>query len=291
MLDGRAVAGDRGNLGADVRGSSPLARRSAEFAEALRTTRGRRDRRGAVSSLIEPDLKEGTGGLRDIQSLGWLGAALGRSPEEAGVLRSAERAAIDAAEEFLLRVRGALHLETGRESDRLLLEQQPTDRRPMGFSTSRGLRAVDGSCARSSSTHARSSTSCPRRSSGSCGAPRRRPGSIPLAEGVLRAFAEVARSRGVMPAAVLDVIESDGPQDEVAWTDGVREAFLELLRAGPGAIGALEAMDRLGLLVRYLPVWGAVRCRPQRDPYHRSSVDVHLLRAFAACGAAARGSR
>jgi [protein-PII] uridylyltransferase len=42
----------------------------------------------------------------------------------------------------------------------------------------------------------------------------------------------------------------------------------------------LEAIDRIDLLVRYLPEWGAVRCRPQRDPYHRYTVDVHLLRTL-----------
>ncbi len=61
----------------------------------------------------------------------------------------------------------------------------------------------------------------------------------------------------------------------------MRDAFLALLRAGPQATRALETLDRLGLLARYLPAWAAVRCRPQRDPYHRSSVDVHLLETFA----------
>ena len=283
-MDGRAIAGDREIW--DRTHERVLAARRADpraFAEALRDdATWRHEERGAVSSLIEPELKEGSGGLRDIQSLGWLGAALGRSPEEAGVLRSAERAALDAAEEFLLRVRGALHLETGRATDRILLEQQPTVAAQMGFVDEPDLRAVDG-LMRAVFEHARQvehvvSSAFDRFLRGASATA----GLDPTPEGVLRAFAEVARSRGVMPAAVLDVIESDGPQDEVAWTDGVREAFLELLRAGPGAIGAFEAMDRLGLLVRYLPVWGAVRCRPQRDPFHRSSVDVHLLRAFEA---------
>jgi len=43
----------------------------------------------------------------------------------------------------------------------------------------------------------------------------------------------------------------------------------------------LEVLDRMGLLVRYVPAWADVRCRPQRDPYHRFTVDVHLLTAVA----------
>ncbi|HEX2288250.1 MAG TPA: ACT domain-containing protein, partial [Gaiellaceae bacterium] len=43
-------------------------------------------------------------------------------------------------------------------------------------------------------------------------------------------------------------------------------------------------LDRVGLLERYVPAWGPVRCRPQRDPYHRASVDVHLLDSLAGVG-------
>jgi [protein-PII] uridylyltransferase len=39
----------------------------------------------------------------------------------------------------------------------------------------------------------------------------------------------------------------------------------------------LDVLDRMGLLGRYLPAWSTVRCRPQRDPYHRSTVDAHLV--------------
>jgi [protein-PII] uridylyltransferase len=97
---------------------------------------------------------------------------------------------------------------------------------------------------------------------------------------MLRALAAVTRAREVVPAAALDAMSAtaipDGP-----WSEGVRDAFLDLLRAGPGSVRALETLDRIGLLERYLPAWRAIRCRPQRDPYHRSSVDVHLLGSLA----------
>jgi [protein-PII] uridylyltransferase len=195
-------------------------------------------------------------------------------------VRVAERESVEAADEFLERVRGALHLETGRPGDRLVLEQQPPIARDLGFSDEPGLLAVDA-LMRTVFEHARQIEHVSRSM-----LDRYLRGAItstepdPTPEGVLRAFVEVARDRGVMPAATLDRIAEVPIDTAVGWTDGVREAFLELLATGTESVGALEALDRSGLLVRYLPAWASVRCRPQRDPYHRFSVDVHLLHAL-----------
>jgi [protein-PII] uridylyltransferase len=64
---------------------------------------------------------------------------------------------------------------------------------------------------------------------------------------------------------------------------------VELLRSGRAAIPVLEALDQKGLLVRLLPEWAAVRSRPQRNAYHRFTVDRHLCEA--AAGAASRAGR
>jgi [protein-PII] uridylyltransferase len=84
-----------------------------------------------------------------------------------------------------------------------------------------------------------------------------------------------------MPAASLDAMSAVAIDADRPWTPPTRTAFLELLRCGPAAADALETLDRIGLLECYVPAWGPVRCRPQRDPYHRSSVDVHLLATLA----------
>jgi [protein-PII] uridylyltransferase len=78
----------------------------------------------------------------------------------------------------------------------------------------------------------------------------------------------------------LDAVESVDPPGEMEWSGAIRDAFLRILRAGKGATDGLRVLDRTGLLVRLIPEWVDVRCRPQRDPYHRYTVDVHLLRAF-----------
>jgi [protein-PII] uridylyltransferase len=102
----------------------------------------------------------------------------------------------------------------------------------------------------------------------------------PTPEGILRAFLQTSGAPKVMSAAALDRISSVPVPDPVEWDDGLRDAFLALLATGSEGVRALEALDRIGLLVRFLPCWAAVRCRPQRDPYHRYTVDVHLLQAL-----------
>lgn len=281
MLDGRLLAGASAPWGA-VRDAvvASVREEPRAFAEALAADAdARRERHGAVSSLLEPELKEGSGGLRDVRLLGWLEAAIGRPLEEAGVLRAAEREATDEADEFLERVRGALHLGSGRATDRLTLEQQPQIARDLGFLDEPGLAAVDG-LMRAVFEHARQVEHVTRSAfdrflRGTVDVPDVEPSAV----GILRAFTAAARERGVMPAAALDRIQSAAPA-ELTWTDDVRDAFLGLLREGVDGVRALEILDRIGLLERYLPAWGDVRCRPQRDPYHRSSVDVHLLHAL-----------
>lgn len=282
MLDGRAIAGDAVPwVDALSRVSAPIREDPRAFAESLRAdAEDRRERYGDVSGLLEPDLKEGAGGLRDVQLLRWLEAAVGTPLEGAGLARSAEREGVDAADEFIERVRSALHLETGRATDRIVLEQQPPVARELGFSDEPGLAAVDG-LMRAVFEHARMVEHVTR-----AVLDRYLRGSSvelevdPTPGGVLRSFAPVARERGVMPAATLDRIAGVALPERVEWTDGVREAFLGLIATGSDGVRALETLDRIGALVRYLPAWDAVRCRPQRDPYHRFSVDVHLLRAL-----------
>ncbi|HJS26960.1 MAG TPA: nucleotidyltransferase domain-containing protein, partial [Actinomycetota bacterium] len=141
MLDGRLLAGD-GSVWVEARARvlEPVRTDPRGFADRLVDDRGaRRERYGSVSSLLEPDVKEGTGGLRDVQNLRCLEVAIGSTLEEAWTLRGAERHAVDDAEEVLVRVRSALHLEGGRGSNRLVLEQQAPIAAGMGFVDERGL--------------------------------------------------------------------------------------------------------------------------------------------------------
>src|SRR5581483_7518473 len=298
MLDGSTIAGD-GELLEGVR--SRLLDRIRDdpraFAERLAADAADRlERFGSVSTLLEPELKEGAGGLRDVHALGWLADAVCRPSDRragapppsarlaslarAGLLREAERERLEEAAEFLTRVRSALHLETGRPANRLHLDQQPAIANAMGFEDEPGLSAVDG-LMRAVFAHARqveqiSGAAFDRYLRG----PSEAIAVEPTPEGVLAAFADVAGRGGVMPTATLDRIEQVEVPRGARWTDAMRESFFRILRAGEEGVRALEGLDRIELLDRLLPEWGPVRRRPQRDPYHRYPVDVHLLRTL-----------
>ena len=283
ILDARLLAGDAGLLAAAAdRVLSALRDDADGFAESLANdARERRTRFGSTAYLLEPELKEGGGGLRDIHAFGWLQAVRGRPLEGDGMLRAAERDQLQAAEEFLTRVRGALHLESGRRTDRLLREQQHDIADAMGFQDEPRLMAADG-LMRAVFEHARAVDALTedvivrgRRPDASTG-----PVDLSDAEDALALIAEAAERGRTLSPAELDAVEAIASPDGLEWSDAISDAFLRILRAGPGATDGIRVLDRTGLLVRLIPEWADVRCRPQRDPYHRYTVDVHLLRAF-----------
>ena len=72
------------------------------------------------------------------------------------------------------------------------------------------------------------------------------------------------------------------------WPEQARQALVAVLGAGRPAIAVFEALDQAGLLVRLLPEWAAVRCRPQHNPVHRFTVDRHLVETAAEAAALSR---
>ena len=270
MLDMRHVAGDEGIVTDAAARVATWARRDPRaLATAIREDAARRaERFGSAAHLLEPDLKEGSGGWRDLHSIWLLETAVGVQLEEAG----------------LLRARSALHLETGKRIDRLVLDHQPAVARAMGFEDEPKLISIDG-LMRALYEHARQVEFILRAvidrlvEEGASAAP------LPTSPvEVLEAMTNEAEAGREPSAALLDSIEDLDIPAEVAWDADVRRAFLHLLRTGDRGAASLEILDRLGVLARFVPEWSDVRCRPQRDPYHRFTVDVHLtssLRAMA----------
>jgi [protein-PII] uridylyltransferase len=286
MVDIRFVAGEEqlvSDVGARI---EAWARRDPRaFARSLRDDADRRaTRSGSAAHLLEPELKDGSGGWRDLHSIWLLEASVGVPLEEAGLLRGREREALAAAEEFLIRVRSALHLETGKRGDRLVLDHQPAIASAMGFADEPRLIAIDG-LMRALFEHARNVEFLFRAVTERL----REDGAAPVAPpttpaGVLEALAAEAEAGREPSAALMDSIDDLDMLDEVEWDEDVRTAFARLLHAGDRGAASLEILDRLGILAAFVPEWADVRCRPQRDPYHRLTVDAHLSASLRSMG-------
>lgn len=309
LLDLRVVAGDEA-FAHDVRdrARSLAAKRRARVVTALaEAARAREVRPGPVAEMLEPNVKDGSGGLRDLQALAWAGWAVGAEGGlaglvAAGVLAAADLADLDAANERLLDVRVALHRVTGGRSDQLTLQEQDAVARLLGVADADALLRDLADGARQIAWIAREVWS--RLESGQRGPTGRvarrdrvldddvvlRDGHVALLaeapvtlSSTLRVAAAAARCDAAIDRATLHRLgDVDG---DVAWSAGDRAAFFDLLRAGAPLVAVFEALDHVGALVRILPEWGHVRARPQRNAYHRFTVDRHLLEAMVECAA------
>ena len=76
------------------------------------------------------------------------------------------------------------------------------------------------------------------------------------------------------------LVERLAPMPE-PWPDDARRRFVDLLACGRDALPVIEALDQVRLWERMIPEWQPVRSRPQRNAYHRYTVDRHLLEATA----------
>jgi [protein-PII] uridylyltransferase len=105
----------------------------------------------------------------------------------------------------------------------------------------------------------------------------------------LQAAALAAQREAPLARAALDVLAESAPVLSNQWPPAARTALVELLLTGHRAVPVIEALDQVGVWVRVLPEWAAVRNRPQRNAYHRFTVDRHLVEAAANAGELAGG--
>jgi [protein-PII] uridylyltransferase len=129
-----------------------------EFIEAKLAERAERHKRqGGQRYVLEPNVKEGKGGLRDLQTLYWIGKYLHRVPTRrrlvgAGLLSREEFESFARAEDFLWAVRCHLHYITGRPTDTLTFDLQVEVAARMGYADRAGAARSKSSCRTTSAT-------------------------------------------------------------------------------------------------------------------------------------------
>ncbi|AXX33250.1 [protein-PII] uridylyltransferase [Actinosynnema pretiosum subsp. pretiosum] len=303
LLDARHLAGD-----AEV---------SARLAEGARQAwragvRGRLDeiaesaqrrwaRSGDIAHRVEPDLKHGRGGLRDLTVLDALAAA-----------QLVDRPGVEVAEarRLLLDVRTELRRVAGRPRDVLRAQDGDEVAAALGlldrFALARALSSAARTIVYAVDVATRAArAAAPRRGLGVFARSplRRAPARKPLDEGVVLHGSEVALARDASPtrdpalllrvataaarskhpiaAGTLSRLADSAPELRQPWPREARDELLALLGAGPGLVDVVEALDRTGLWGRLFPEWGAVRDLPPRDAAHTWTVDRHLVQATA----------
>ena len=313
LLDARRIAGD-GRLWARVERSLVAEQRTRDaerFVQAKANELGaRREKFGDTVFLLEPNVKQGQGGLRDLEAGLWVAQVrfqartLGQVLER-GVLSRHEVAEARAARDFLMRVRHAAHLATGRKEDRLTFELQASLSQELGYSTGpEGMaverfmrqvylaagtlrRVADAVLARAEEERAPRRIFRPERKFGHFKVFR---GRLTVDDGELfqRAPAEVLRlfqhagelgvpiyswARERITEALPALVAARGDPEVV---DALKALFLS--PAGRGAV--LDEMHALGVLGALVPEFGRITAHHQNDLYHVYTVDVHTLRAL-----------
>ncbi len=331
LLDARAVAGDEELVARlRVRATERFfgVRRAPFLHRLVEEVAQRHLRYGGTVYKVEPDLKYGPGGLRDLAVVHWcvmaaygtadLGALAGQ-----GDLSRRLATLLADARDVLLRIRVALHMAVGRASDRLAFQNQE---RMLPYLGGRGgspkaddeevVAAIEGFM-RAYYGAASTVLRFGRRVCEGCVPPRARPSTsrrvderFRVVDGQLHADGD--RIFGGAPVLALDALalaRDEGVRlhgdtfDEVAEvaaepvSEGLaREPaahlrFMELLMH-PGDVGtpsAMELCNELGLLERIIPEMGPCRARMQHEGLHVYTVDQHSLRAVAFLKSVVRG--
>ncbi|MDD9980269.1 MAG: [protein-PII] uridylyltransferase [Gammaproteobacteria bacterium] len=313
LMEGRLVCGSA-DLFARMRERTGPERiwSSRRFFEAKMAEQRERHRKfDDTSHNLEPNVKEGPGGLRDIQTIGWVarrhfGAETLAELVDHGILTTEELGALQTGRRFLWRVRFALHVLTGRAENRLLFDHQRQLAQMLGFEDDGERLGVE----RLMKRYYREVMELSRLNEMLLGHfeevilhIRRRDRVKPINRRfqAVNGYLEVIRKDVFRrhPFALLEVFlllqqhpDVEGVRastirliranryridDRFRADIRARSLFLEILRQPRGINHELRRMHRYGILGAYLPVFERVAGQMQYDLFHVYTVDEHSL--------------
>ncbi|MCX7567788.1 [protein-PII] uridylyltransferase [Sulfitobacter sp. F26169L] len=288
------------------------------FIEAKLAERDARHLKQGQRYVVEPNVKEGKGGLRDLQSLFWIakyihGAEHSADLVTAGVFRIDEYETFKEAENFLWAVRGHLHLLTNRATEQLTFDMQVSVAEAMQYEDSEGRRAVEvfmqaffrhatavGDLTRIFVTkledmHVKSEPLLERLF-------RRRPrikagysviyNRIAIDNNdnflrdplnLLRLFEEALRTGMLIHPDAMRTVKANLHliDDTVRTTPEAQRIFLDLLLKHGNPERALRRMNELGVLAAFIPEFEPIVAMMQFNMYHSYTVDEHTIQTIA----------
>jgi [protein-PII] uridylyltransferase len=284
-----------------------------KFVEVMELFRAeRRDRFGSHSYLLEPHIKEGKGGMRDIQAMLWVSRTVfGLSDlaaiAEAGIIDRQESLAFENSWNMLVQIRNRLHYISKRKNDQLFFEYQEEMAAAFGYRDSGGMLAVEHFM-REVYSHLQTIAVVTDLFfehvcevvgfASSPGHEKQLERDIVERDGSVRLGGQ-ADELGKRPYLLMRFFLQSGKpgmrlhhrtrkiitshlhlvDDKFRTSKRVAKAFLELLTETPEPMPVLEAMLETGLLTAYLPEFSNVESLAQHDLYHIYTVDRHQLQA------------
>ncbi len=280
--------------------------------EKLAENQARHEQYGSSVYLLEPEVKEGEGGLRDIQTAHWIARAMLKAKDLdalalAGIVGTDDIAHLKDSQDFLLRVRNELHFSTGKHQDQLTFEQQEKVSVALGFAREGSLRAVEvfmrtyylhaAQISRLSSLIIHRVTECDKpRFGASYVFGRNLREGIRLSKGHLTVTKpEVLRSSPDNLIRIFDDMQKyncqlahetremlrqnlDLVDDEFRRSAAANLPFFSILKWKESVYETLLEMHRAGVLGAFLPEFGRLLCMVLHDAYHIYTVDQHSLR-------------
>ena len=297
-----------------------------QFIEAKLAERAERHKRqGGQRYVLEPNVKEAKGGLRDLQTLYWIGKYLHRVPSSAGLvgaglLTAEEYAQFERAENFLWAARCHLHYIAKRPVDQLTFDMQVEVAARMGYRDGQGRRAVEhfmqdyfrhatrvGELTRVFLTELEARHAKPEARIMGFFTRKKVAKGYKLVQGridaadpakflsdklnLLRAFEEGLRSGYLLHPNIMRLIAANLHliDDEMRDAPEAQRIFLDLLLKHGNPERALRRMNELGVLSAFIPEFENIVAMMQFNVYHHYTVDEHIIQTISTLAQIERG--